>query len=105
MKIVIKRSGLDDPIVAPSGEQAWSVSAIVGIMQQAIDNRWVVLGGDVISHEGQYTYDSWYYNRDYNICANDNVEASVRKCLDYINRYITLNGDSFYFVLVLAPVV
>ena len=73
-------------------------------MHQAMDNGWLVLGGDVITNEGQYTYDNWYYNHNPNLCANDNIELSVRKCLDYVNLYISRNGDMFYYVLVLSPV-
>lgn len=103
MNIAINRDGLDMPIVAPSGEPAWTAASVSKIMDQANNMDWVVLGGDVITDKGQYTYDSWYYNQNPYICPKDNVKLSISKCLEYINAYIRRNQGDFYFVLVLTP--
>ena len=103
MIIVINREGLDAPVTAPSGELAWSTSAVNQIMQQALDNDWIVLGGDVTTASGQYTYDNWYYNPSPYLSAKDNVASSVTKCLNYINSYNYRNENSFYYVLVMKP--
>lgn len=103
MDVVINRTSLESPVIAPSGEQAWSATSVGEIMQQAIDNGWLVLGGDVITDKGQYTYDNWYYNPNPNICKKDNIALSVHQCLDYVNTYINRNRGQFYFVLVLTP--
>ena len=105
MDVVINSSSLESPVIAPSGEQAWSATAVSEIMQQAINNGWLVLGGDVITDKGQYTYDNWYYNPNPNIGIKDNVELSVFKCRDYVNTYISRNQGQFYFVLVLTPAI
>jgi hypothetical protein len=101
MNVVINREGLDEPIVAPSGELAWSTPAVHQIMQQAMENGWIVLGGDVTTSKGQYTYDNWYYNPSPYLSAKDNVASSVTKCLNYVDSYNYRNEDSFYYVLVL----
>lgn len=101
VKKIINRDNLESPVITESGEEAWSAAAVVSIMQQAIDNGWVVLGGDVMTDKGEYTYDNWHYDPA-PIPGKADVEPSVRKCLEYIEMYTSRNGDCFRYILVLT---
>lgn len=101
-EIVINTNGLTLPISAPSGEKAWDIAAVYKIMQQAKHNSWIVLGGDVITSDGKYAYANWYYDVEPCICLEANVNASIAKCLEYVNKYLEHYGSNYYFVLVLT---
>lgn len=102
MRVKINYNELPKPIVAPGGECAWDITGIIGITKQAKDNNWIILGGDVITAEGKYNWDSWYYQIDKGLSVRQNVELSIQKCLSYVNQYIARNGCMFYFVPVLT---
>lgn len=89
-------------IVTPQGEIAWKAENIPNIVEIARKYNRIILGGDVLTVSGEYTYDNWFYNRDGNVSKQTNVEQSIDKCLQYIGNYLQRNGSEFLFVMVFA---
>lgn len=84
------------------GETAWPLECVPSVLGLALDNRWIVLGGDVLTMEQNHTYDNWYFNPNPQIPLEDNVKASVVECLQYISQYINRNGKNFLFTFTIA---
>ena len=102
MKININPNELPTPITSPSGEFAWDISGIYKITDYAKKNCWIILGGDVLTKDGKYTYDSWYYKVNTGLSVKQNVDLSIQNCLEYIHQYSERNGNMFYYVPVLT---
>lgn len=81
-------------------ELAWNIDDIKPILQWLSENNKVVLGGDVLDTNKEYTYDNWYYNPDDTCSSLINSKRSIEKASEYISNYIALNGSDCYIVLV-----
>lgn len=83
------------------GEIAWHASDVPSLFEYASKESRVILGGDVVTLQGVYTYDNWYYE----VTNEQSVSAAVRESIitaeKYINSYIQRNGNQFLFVLVM----
>ena len=95
----ISRQGIV-PQKISSYELAWKIDDIKPILQWLSANNKVVLGGDVLDINKEYTYDNWYYNRDDTYSLPENVKNSIEKANEYISNYIAINGCDYYIVLV-----
>ena len=84
------------------GEMVWPTRCIPEILQLAVDNQWIILGGDILDMAQNYTYDNWYYNPDAQMPLDSNVLASVKKAEEYISQYQKRNGDNFLISLTLS---
>ena len=87
-------------IVTSQGETAWKVESVSAIVEIARKYNRIILGGDILTVAGKYTYDNWYYTQDDRVCKRANVEQSIDKCLQYVNNYMQRNGNQFLIVIV-----
>ncbi len=86
-----------------SGEEtAFPAHLVPQVLDIALQNQWIVLGGDVLNKDLQYTYDNWYYDPDMHLSLSNNVANSIQKCNQYISKYIERNGNDFLYVLVIS---
>ena len=91
-----------DRVVSVQGEIAWKLESIPYIVDMARKYNRIILGGDVLTASGKYTYDNWYYVQESNAPRQTNVERSINKCLQYINNYLQKHGEQFAFIIVFA---
>lgn len=78
------------------GEMVWPLRSIPELLKLVMDNQWIILGGDILDTQQNYTYDNWYYNPDPQMSLIFNVTASVEKTKEYISQYCKKNGDDFW---------
>lgn len=102
MKHVIDYSIIPGVKKTKQGIYAWTINELSDVMQLATTHQWIVLGGDVLFSNGDYTYDNWYYEPCPNEPLKINVYRSIEKCKNYIEAYVTKNGGEFLFALVLS---
>lgn len=93
---------IPDGIETPWGETAWPETAIPAILEAALNNNWIILGGDVLTSKLVHTYDNWYFNPVAWDTLKNNVIASIEKCSQYISEYTKRIGSDFYYVLVIS---
>ena len=86
----------------PWGETVWPAKSIPYVSNLALTNGWIILGGDVLTLECKYTYDNWYYNVNLQEPLVNNVKRSIEICLQYINDYISCNGETFLFAITVS---
>ena len=98
----INYSKLPNSKITLNGQFAWRASDLPLLMDYVIQNKWIVLGGDVLTYSGNYTYDNWYYNPECSLSITQNVHQSVAVCLDYVANYTNRNGSDFLYSLVLS---
>lgn len=89
-------------VETPWREMAWPIKSIPCILDMVLRNNWIILGGDVLTLECKYTYDNWYYNPDPQKSLEQNVKHSIAVCSHYTSQYISTNGDSFLFTVVIS---
>ena len=93
---------LPNSTITPNGKVAWSAPDLLLLKDYVIDNQWIILGGDVLTCSGEYTYDNWYYTPKHSLNLTENIHQSVTVCLDYVSEYTKRNGENFLFSLVLS---
>ena len=98
----INYSQLPYSIVTSNGQVVWRLSDLPLLMDYVKENKWIILGGDVLTCSGNYTYDNWHYNPNCYLSLTQNVHQSVAVCLDYVTNYTDRNGSNFLFSLVLS---
>lgn len=81
-------------------ELAWKITCVEDIAGEALQNQVIILGGDILDSNLEYTGDNWYYetNKTEDIRCN-----SIRSCdcmEKYIKKYADLNGVDFYMIVV-----
>ena len=85
-----------------NGTYVFRLCDVNPIMSRCKDEGWIVLGGDILTVEYEYTYDSWFYSPDRSISLQSNVSLSIAKCEDYLMSYSRTHGNSFLCALVLS---
>ena len=98
----IESSEFPNSIMTPDGQLAWKASGLPSVMEILMSNQWLVLGGDVLTIQGNYTHDSWFYDPIPSISLLENIQNSIKVMMEYVNKYILLNGDDYLFSLVLS---
>lgn len=83
-----------------SGEFAWQIKDHPFLLELFYDRKCVVLGGDVLDLDRNYTYDNWYYNDNSEMSHEDNVKSSISVAKEYLLNYIKSNGENYYVVFV-----
>lgn len=83
-----------------TGELAWDYSDIVYVIKSLYENQFLILGGDVINKDLSYTYDNWYYNYNYALTYEENINISFNQAIEYVKNYNLKFGDLFYYVVV-----
>ncbi len=83
-------------------EFAWQIKDALAVLEYVASKENVVLGGDILDNNLNYTYDNWFYNTDESKSLCDNSVSSVNTAKEYISNYIKRNGTDYYVVIVLA---
>ena len=81
-------------------ENAWKIKDALEVIEHFDKNGIVVLGGDILTENFEYTYDNWYYDPDDTCSSLINAKNSIEKASEYISNYIAMNGSDYYIVLV-----
>ena len=81
-------------------EEVWQIVDVPLILECFYNMNKVVLGGDIFNAQIKHTYDSWYYEYDTNMNWHGNSLSSYKKAIDYIKKYIAINGASYYVCIV-----
>lgn len=78
-------------------EYAWRIEEVLGVIEVLRREGRVILGGDVLDRDMEYTYDNWYHN----LCdpATDCC-VSCEKAQSYVQQYLDRFGPEYYVVLV-----
>ena len=76
------------------------INALPRVLKALYNEQTTLLGGDLLDKDGQFTYDSWYYNYEESKSACENCIASIKKAEEYTESYKRRNGDLFFVVLV-----
>lgn len=71
------------------------------VMDSLLHANTVLLGGDILDSNGNYTYGNWYYEYNSAIDAQQNSKQSVQKAKVYLHSFIERNGSHYYVMLVL----
>ena len=58
------------------------------VMELASQQKWIILGGDVLTEAQKHTYDNWYYEINSQHSLDCNVKDSIDKCEQYISDYV-----------------
>lgn len=91
-----------EPTLTKQGEQAWHIVDVPVVLESIFAHSLIVLGGDILNSEMEYTYDSWYHNIDRSLSKSLNVEKSFDTAQEYIQKYINWNGESYFVVLIVS---
>ena len=81
-------------------ELAWKITDADDFIEDAILNQVIVLGGDILDANLQYTLDNWYYEPDKSISRKVNSLQSCNYMKQYIERDIERNGSDFYAIII-----
>ena len=81
-------------------EFAWKYNEAIEVLSILKNKGIVVLGGDVLNLDLNYTYDNWYFDIDKNNSHDFNVLCSYEKSKCYIEQYYNQFGDMCYYIIV-----
>ena len=81
-------------------EIAWKIEDALLVLQHLKTVDKIVLGGDILTKELDYTYDNWYYNVESRQELQFNSSLSITLATKYITDYIEKNGTHFFVVFV-----
>ena len=85
-------------------ELAWKISDANEFIEDALKNEVIVLGGDILDSNMNYTCDNWYYEPDKSIERKVNSIQSCSCMKEYIDNYVKLNGTDYYIVIVCVTI-
>ena len=71
------------------------------VMDSLLHANTVLLGGDILDSNGNYTYGNWYYEYNPVVSEQENCKCSIEKARKYLLSYIEKNGVQYTVVLVL----
>lgn len=81
---------------------AFPISAIPQVFDLALENQWIILGGDVLTPEFKATYDNWFYEPDKKRSLVWNAKQSIEESMRYISAYVKRNGENFLFIFTIS---
>ena len=102
---LIEKAVQDLPLTAihtPWTEYAWKYEDFPEILRYFQNRGWIVLGGDILTTELDYTYSSWYYNPDPTRSMEENVRQSAVVTADYLTHFRDRNGSNYLIVFVVT---
>lgn len=82
-------------------EIAWKLKDAMSVLNQIGIKEHIVLGGDILTRDLSYTYDSWFYTTNSKLNLKENSAQSIQAASNYISNYMSLNGDNYYVVFVI----
>lgn len=83
-----------------NNETAWKIEDTPFVLDYFRKENKIILGGDILTKDLIHNYDSWYYNYDHGHSEKCNVEFAYEKAIEYISKYVQLNGKDFYVIIV-----
>ncbi len=83
-----------------NNEIAWKIEDTHFVLDYFRKENKIILGGDILTKNLVHNYDSWYYNYDQCQSEKSNVESGYKSAIEYISKYIQLNGNDFYVIIV-----
>lgn len=89
------------PVGNVSSLACWRLKDAKNVLNWLKTNNQIVLGGDILDLQKNYTYDSWFYNYNHSKTLVENVNTSIDIALDYTTNYVRNNGKEYYVVFVL----
>ena len=89
--------------VTVTNEYAWKYKDATEVINTLRENEYVILGGDVLSKNFEYTYDNWFFENN-NLSRDKTIIESAKKALQYIEWYNSRFGDGFYYIIVAEKV-
>lgn len=98
----------EDPKLLPLRDwshTAWSPADMPQIEAAITEKQWIILGGDILSPARVEAGDNWFYQpqwnptHSYHVELRKNVEESISRAEEYLNRYLSVNGPDFLFSL------
>ena len=84
-------------------EYIWKWHDTLQLIEILSNKQKFILGGDVISnYDGKYkeTDDGWYIEKTNYLASEDDIQRSQIISIDYINNFVKINGEDFYFSIV-----
>ena len=93
---------IDQGVLTSWGETAWPIESLSRLLDVVLQNRWIILGGDVLTLECKHTYSNWYYNPDPQKSLEYNVRCSVEICSMYTRQYVAKNNGNYLFTIVIS---
>ena len=83
-------------------EAAWKIEETPMILDFFASQGKMILGGDILTQDLQYTYDNWYYQENPNKTKSKNVKDSNLSAQEYILKYIRSHGAAYHVVIVVS---
>ena len=81
-------------------ESAWKISCAKSLISEALQNQVIILGGDILNLNLEYTDDNWYYEPNKAKDINYNSIKSCNCMENYLKKYIDLHGVDYYIIIV-----
>lgn len=88
--------------LSPQGEEIWKACQLNEVIRFVRQNKLIILGGDVLLPDYEYSYSNWFYAPNIKKGWENNVELSIAKTRNFIAAYEKENGDSHFFTIVLS---
>ena len=82
-------------------EVAWAIEDAMLVLDYLNGRNEIVLGGDILTKDLEYSYDNWYYDVNPGMDSQSNADCSIKRATEYLSSYIKANGNTFYVVFVL----
>ena len=83
-------------------ETAFPISETPKILDIASKNQWIILGGDVLTMQGEYALANWYYEPKAECPLSENANQSIEKSRAFISDYVKRNGSDWLVVFVIS---
>ena len=72
------------------------INALPRVLKALYNEQTTLLGGDLLDKDGQFTYDSWYYNYEESKSACENCIASIKKAEEFLRLRDKVNPDKVF---------
>ena len=96
--VTFSKSKKINPILIKSNEYAWQIKHVNLVMNYLFENDMIILGGDILNKDLNYTYDNWFYEP----CKNnlEDLKKSHEVSINFIKNYTKIHGENFLVVFV-----
>ena len=90
---ILAKGRVISSIATSWGEMAWKIEDALDVLEYFSSQNHLVLGGDILDLNFEYTYDNWYYN-------GSSSKGSISVSEEYLFNFIKNNGKNYYVVFV-----
>jgi hypothetical protein len=85
-------------------EYAWKYDDAKSVLVYLVNNKYIILGGDVLIKQGNKissdTPDYWEYSEDLQKNRDENIKASYEKATKYLDWFHANYGDDYVYTIV-----